>query len=133
MMFSGGLGHAAEPGAAEAEVAAEIAQREFLRPLRWVEPKARDTLENAQYSVAMLRDVNVKQVVLVTHGWHMPRALQAFRQAAEREKVIWEFVPAPMGLANPIERPALRWIPSAEGSQLVRAVLREKFALWLGA
>jgi hypothetical protein len=32
-----------------------------------------------------------------------------------------------------VERTALRWIPSAEGTQLVRAVLREKFALLFGA
>ena len=133
MMFSGGLGHAAEPGAAEAEVAADIAQREFLRPLRWVETKARDTRENAQYSVALLRDTDAKQVVLVTHGWHMPRALRAFRQAAEHGKVKLEFVPAPMGLADQVERTSLRWIPSAEGAQLVRAVLREKFGWWAGA
>jgi uncharacterized SAM-binding protein YcdF (DUF218 family) len=133
MMFSGGLGHASEPGVAEADVAAEIAQREFMRPLRWVETKSRDTLENAQQSVVLLRDVDVKQVVLVTHGWHMPRALRAFREAAAREKAPWEIVPAPMGLGQSVERPLLRWIPSAEGTQIVRAVLREKFAVWLGA
>jgi uncharacterized SAM-binding protein YcdF (DUF218 family) len=133
MMFSGGLGHASEPGTTEADVAAEIAQREFLRPMRWVEPKSRDTRENAQYSAALLRDLDVQQVVLVTHGWHMPRALRAFKEAAAHEKAQWEIVPAPMGLGQSVERPALRWIPSAEGTQLVRAVLREKFAVLLGA
>jgi uncharacterized SAM-binding protein YcdF (DUF218 family) len=133
MMFSGGLGHASEPGTTEADVAAEIAQREFLRPMRWLETKSRDTRENAQYSAALLRDLDVQQVVLVTHGWHMPRALRAFKDAAAREKAQWEIVPAPMGLGQSVERPALRWIPSSEGVQLVRAVLREKFAVLLGA
>lgn len=133
MMFSGGLSHSAEPGAAEADVAAEIARREFLRPLRWVEPKARDTQENAQYSIAMLREMDIRQVVLVTHGWHMQRALRAFKQAAERDKVKWDIVPAPMGLAEPVERTSLRWMPTAEGAKLVRAVLREKFGWWFGA
>lgn len=133
MLFSGGLGHASEPGTAEAEVAAEIAQREFLRPLRWVEAKSRDTRENAQQSTALLRELDVTQVVLVTHGWHMPRALRAFREAATREQVKWEIVPAPMGLAAPVERSLLRWLPSSEGFQLVRSVLREKLAWYLGA
>jgi uncharacterized SAM-binding protein YcdF (DUF218 family) len=133
MMFSGGLGHASEPGTAEADVAAEVAQREFMRPIRWLENKSRDTRENAQYSAAMLRDLEVSQVVLVTHGWHMPRALRVFKEAAAREKAQWEIVPAPMGLGQSVERPLLRWIPSAEGFQLVRAVLREKFALLLNA
>ncbi len=133
MMFSGGLGHASEPGTTEADVAAEIAQREFLRPMRWVENKSRDTRENAQYSATLLRNLDVQQVVLVTHGWHMPRALRAFKDAATREKASWDVVPAPMGLGQSVERPLLRWIPSAEGTQLVRAVLREKFAVLLGA
>jgi len=133
MMFSGGLGHASEPGTTEADVAADIAQREFLRPMRWVETKSRDTRENAQYSAAMLRDLDVQQVVLVTHGWHMPRALRAFKEAATQDKAQWEIVPAPMGLGRSVERPALRWIPSAEGTQLVRAVLRETIGLLLGA
>lgn len=133
MMFSGGLGHASEPGVTEADVAAEIALREFVRPIRWVETKSRDTRENAQFSTTMLREMDVQQVVLVTHGWHMPRALRAFKEAAAREKLQWEIVPAPMGLGQTVERPALRWIPSAEGAQLVRAVVREKLAWWLGA
>ncbi len=133
MMFSGGLGHASEPGATEAEVAADIAQREFLRPLRWIEARSRDTRENARYSVAMLHDLDVSQVVLVTHGWHMPRALRAFKEEAAHEKAKWEFVPAPMGLSKSVEHPVLRWMPSPEGVQIVRAVLREKFGWWLGA
>jgi uncharacterized SAM-binding protein YcdF (DUF218 family) len=133
MMFSGGLGHAAEAGTTEAEVAAEIAQREFLRPLRWVEPKARDTRENAQYSAVQLREQEVTQVVLVTHGWHMPRALRAMREASTREQAKWEIVPAPMGLAAGVERASLRWIPSSEGTRLVRSVLREKLGWLVGS
>lgn len=131
--FSGGLGHAAQEGASEAEIAADIAVREYGRALRWVEHRSRDTRENALQTVPMLRDAGVSQVVLVTHGWHMPRALRAFRDAAARDKVELDIVPAPMGLARRIERPTLRWIPSSEGFMLVRAVLREKIGWWLGA
>jgi len=133
LMFSGGLGHASEAGAAEAEVAAEIATRDFGRPLRWTESRSRDTRENAQYAVAALREHRIERLVIVTHGWHMPRALRAFREASRRAGAGWEIVPAPMGLAQGIERPSLRWIPSHEGFQLVRAVLREKIGWWLGA
>jgi uncharacterized SAM-binding protein YcdF (DUF218 family) len=133
MMFSGGLGHSAEPGAPEADVAAEIAQREFLRPLRWVESKSRDTRENARYAIDALREQEVTQLVLVTHGWHMQRALRAFKEEATRAQLKWEVVPAPMGLAPPVERPVLRWIPSSEGAQLVRAVLREKIGWAAGS
>ncbi len=76
---------------------------------------------------------NVNKVVIVTHGWHMPRAMRAFQDAAARIGATWDIVPAPMGLAHRIERPALRWVPSTEGFLLVRAVLREKVGWWLGA
>src|SRR5438552_8849248 len=35
--FSGGVGYEGDEGPAEAQVASRIAEREFLRPLRWVE------------------------------------------------------------------------------------------------
>jgi uncharacterized SAM-binding protein YcdF (DUF218 family) len=131
--FSGGLGHAAQDGAAEAEIAADVAAREYGRALRWIESNSRDTRENAVQTVPLLRDAGVREVVIVTHGWHMPRALRAFREAADHAKLALDIVPAPMGLARRIDRPALRWIPSAEGFTLVRAVLREKLGWLLGA
>jgi uncharacterized SAM-binding protein YcdF (DUF218 family) len=133
VMYSGGLGHASEPGAPEAEVAANIAAREFVRPLRWTEPRARDTRENAEGAVTELRNSRVERLVVVTHGWHMARALRAFKDAAQHNGAKWEIVPAPMGLAQRVERPVLRWLPSSEGFLLVRAVLREKIGWWLGA
>ncbi|MES2960205.1 MAG: YdcF family protein [Pseudomonadota bacterium] len=134
VMFSGGLGHAAQPGAAEAEVAAQIAARDFGRPLRWAETRSRDTRENARYAVALLHEEpKVGRLVLVTSGWHMPRALRAFREASARAGAGWELIPAPMGLASRVERPSLRWVPSAEGVFLVRAVVSEKMGWWLGA
>ena len=133
LLFSGGLGHAAEPGAPEAEVAAEIASREFGRPLRWTEARSRDTRENAQYTVALLRNQNVSQIVLVTHGWHVARAMRAFAQASAHVGANWVIVAAPMGLAPLIERPTLRWVPTWEGFFLVRTAIREKVAWWFGA
>jgi uncharacterized SAM-binding protein YcdF (DUF218 family) len=133
VLFSGGMGHSAQPGASEAEVAGEIAAREFLRPLRWTESRSRDTRENAQFTTSSLRGQGVRRLIVVTHGWHMPRALRAFREAAARQGASWEVVAAPMGLAPRVERPALRWMPSSEGFLLVRAVLREKIGWLLGA
>lgn len=133
VMFSGGPGHAAQTGESEAEVAADIAAREFGRPLRWTETQSRDTRENAQYAATQLREARIEQVILVTHGWHMARAVRAFEAASARLGAKWQIVPAPMGLARRVERPALRWMPSSEGFLLVRAVLREKIGWWLGA
>ncbi len=133
VLFSGGVGHASGQSLSEAEIAAQIAAREFGRPLRWTEGRSRDTRENARYAVALLRAEAPVRLVVVTHGWHMPRALRAFQQASAEAGAPWEVVPAPMGLAQRTERPVLRWLPSSEGLTLARAVLREKIGWWMGS
>jgi uncharacterized SAM-binding protein YcdF (DUF218 family) len=52
--------------------------RDFGVPVRWVEAEAQDTAENARFSAAMLREHGIHSIYLVTHAWHMKRALQAF-------------------------------------------------------
>lgn len=122
--FTGGVSYGAPPGASEAEIAQRIASSEFNRPLRWAETNARDTNENGQYTVKMLRDAGIRRVVVVTHGFHMQRALAAFERAARREGAVMSFVPAPMGLS---ERSG-GWLPTPEGFFQTRMALRE----WLG-
>lgn len=129
--FSGGVGWAQTgSGASEAEIAAGIARQDYGRSLRWVEGRSRDTRENAEMMTAMLAADGIREVLLVTHGWHMPRALRAFRQAAAGRI---EVVAAPMGLAPVQEAGALKWLPSAEGFSRVRQVLREALGLLMGS
>ena len=51
---------------------------DFLVPVRWSELKSRDTWENATFSRDILRGEGIDSVYIVTHGWHMRRALVAF-------------------------------------------------------
>lgn len=130
LAFSGGVGWA-QPGAVpEARIAARIATNEFGRPLKWVEDQSRDTRENAARSVALLRAAGVRHIVLVTHGWHMPRALRAFKAAAGADIRIDA---APMGLARDTETPVLTWMPTTKGITDVRHVLREVLGRVAGA
>jgi len=131
--FSGGTGHDGANGQAEAEIAARIAEREFGRPLRWVEDQSRDTRENAARTLALLRNDGIGRLVVVTHGWHMRRAARAFDDAAQHLGLQITVVPAPMALAPRLERPSLRWLPSAEGFALVRQALRECVGLLMGS
>ena len=87
-------------------------------------------LRNAVRSVALLRAAGIRHIVLVTHGWHMPRALRAFEAAAGTDIRIEA---AAMGLAQRTETPALTWMPTAKGSTDVRNVLRELLARVAGA
>ena len=127
--YSGGIGWAQREGMAEARVAAQIAAAEFGRPLKWVEENSRDTRENARRSVALLKPAGVRHIVLVTHGWHMPRALREFEAAAGSAMRIEA---APMGLARNLELPVLEWVPTAAGTTQVRHTLRELLARLAG-
>ena len=48
--------------------------------VRWAETRSRNTWENAAFSADMLREDGTTSAYVVTHGWHMPRALAAFAQ-----------------------------------------------------
>jgi uncharacterized SAM-binding protein YcdF (DUF218 family) len=130
LAFSGGVGWGQHGATPEARIAARIAANEFGRPLKWVEDQSRDTRENAARSVALLRAAGVRQIVLVTHGWHMPRALRAFEAAAGADIRIEA---APMGLARGTETPALTWMPTTKGITDVRNVVRELLGRIAGA
>jgi uncharacterized SAM-binding protein YcdF (DUF218 family) len=51
---------------------------DFGVPPRWVESASNDTWENARLSTALLRHDGIGAVYVVTHAWHMRRALQSF-------------------------------------------------------
>lgn len=131
--YSGGVGHGQGGGPSEAEIAARIALREFGRSLQWLEGESRDTRENAGRTLSLLRPAGVTKLVLVTHGWHMPRALRAFTDAAAHGAPAVRIVPAPMGLATQEDQSVLRWMPSSEGGTQVRHVLRELLGRLAGA
>jgi uncharacterized SAM-binding protein YcdF (DUF218 family) len=130
--FSGGSGWGqALQGATEADAAARIAAQEFGRPLRWTESESRDTRENAARTVPMLRKAGIKHIVLVSHGWHLPRARHHFEAAAADGAIRIE--PAPMGLAKRVLAQPLDWLPSADGLGRVRHIVREALGRLLGA
>ena len=124
LAFSGGVGHGAKEGATEAEIAGRIAAAEFNRPLRWTEGNSRDTSENALYTLPILRAAGIERIVLVTHGFHMRRAVAAFERAAQRAGTSVTILPAPMGMAVH----SGGWLPTSDGLFQNRVAWHE----WLG-
>ena len=126
---SGGRGWATSDAAVPAEATrmAEVAQGEFGVPLRWVEAASRDTHENATGTLALLRPAGVREVVLVTHGAHMPRALREFRAAAAAQSASSPIAvtPAPMGQAWPGDSVVTRWTPSGSGLERMQLAMHE--------
>ena len=128
--YSGGIGWAQEDAAPEARIAAKIAAEDFRQPIKWLEEDSRDTRENAAHTLALLKPAGIDHILLVTHGYHMPRALRDFNAAAGPGVQI---EPAPMGLAKKLETPMLEWMPSGRGFVRMRQVLREMVGTAAGA
>jgi uncharacterized SAM-binding protein YcdF (DUF218 family) len=128
LAFSGGIAHGGSPGPSEAETAARIAELEFGHPLRWTETQSRDTNENAMLTLPLLKQHGIEQIVLVTHGTDMRRALAAFKRASERTSIPMKVTPAPMGMGGPYRMRAVDWLPSRTGFDMVNNALHE----WLG-
>jgi len=131
--YSGGLGYGSEPGPSEAEVAARVAEQEFGLALRWTEGLSRDTHENAIRTLALLAPQGIERIVLVTHGFHMQRALANFERAQQASRHHIDIVPAPMGLRADSAITFADWIPSREGFALTHLALHEWLGRMLGA
>ena len=132
ILASGGRGWAAPDSSIppEATRTAELARDELGTPLRWTESASRDTHENAVNSVTLLQAAGVREIVLVTHGFHMPRAVREFRAAAAAASASApiQVTPATMGQATGAVQPLLRWTPSETGLQRTRYVWHEMLA-----
>jgi uncharacterized SAM-binding protein YcdF (DUF218 family) len=133
VMFAGGIGRAQRADVVEATVAARVAEREQGRALRWLETQSADTRGNARASLPILAREGLTDVLLVTHTWHMPRALRAFQEAADLSGAKLRFLPAPVGAAASSDAALLDWLPSNDGHRLVREVVHEVLGLLAGA
>lgn len=72
-----------------AEMMREVLAADFGLEVRWVEETSGNTRENARESARLLRESGVERAFLVTHAWHMKRAVEAFRAQG------FDVIPAP--------------------------------------
>lgn len=61
------------------------------------EDKATSTVQNADYTVQLLKKRKATGAVIVTNDFHMDRALKNFRDAAKTQKADMTFIPAYAG------------------------------------
>ena len=71
-----------------------LLEEELRVPVRWVEDRSRNTLENALETRRLLAPLGIRTVYLVTHAWHVPRARLAFEHAG------FVVVPAPTAFSS---------------------------------
>jgi len=92
VLVSGGV--PAEGHRQHAEMMKEVLERDFGVRVRWTEGASANTYENARRSAEMLEQAGVRRVLLVTHAWHMPRAVRSF------EAFGIQVFPAPTGFRS---------------------------------
>jgi uncharacterized SAM-binding protein YcdF (DUF218 family) len=66
--------------APEAKLAGQVLKEEFGCKVLATEDKSKSTWENAQFTGRILKNQGINKVALVTHTWHMPRAMTAFKR-----------------------------------------------------
>ena len=106
----------------EGEILRAALQDEFGVRANWVETRSLDTRENARFSAELLKRDGVHRVYLVTHAWHLKRAVPEFRAAG------LEVVPAGTGHFLNKERIPLDFLPRASALEQSYLALHE----WIG-
>jgi uncharacterized SAM-binding protein YcdF (DUF218 family) len=68
-------------GVPEGQLMQSVLEKEYGVPVRWVEDRSRNTRENASHTAEILAKAGITRVYLVTHAWHLSRAMPEFRRA----------------------------------------------------
>ena len=122
ILVTGGFG---QPNGYETSLAGNMKralEQVYLIPVKWVEDKATNTDENAQYSAKILKQAGVQRVLLVTDAMHMHRARIAFEHAG------LQVVAAPTMFLSESEFDIFNLFTSAENMRRSHYALYE----WLG-
>ena len=111
----------------EAELMAQTLRDELGVPVRWLETDSFNTYENAVNSAAILRKHGIEDIALVTHSFHMPRAVEIFRNTG------LNVTPAPTVFTDThwADFWIIEWIPSGPAAITNWLLLREMMGrLW---
>jgi uncharacterized SAM-binding protein YcdF (DUF218 family) len=120
ILLTGGVLQPDEPPIAA--VMGRSMRDDFQTPVRWLEVRSHDTWENAEYSAQILRANGITSIYLVTHAWHMRRALLAFHHFGIN------VIPAPVQLDRYPDFSAFFLVPKISGWQVTFYAVHE----WLG-
>lgn len=119
LLVTGGAPFGGRP---EGESMKEALERDFAVPVRWAENASRDTGENAAFSAPLLKSAGITRIALVSHGWHLRRAVPLF----EREGL--SILPAPTAFSTGSPSIAQEFLPSS--LQRSRSALHEYLGIF---
>jgi uncharacterized SAM-binding protein YcdF (DUF218 family) len=123
ILVTGGKGWGAVVGSdSEATISKRVALDAFQYQIKWTESDSRDTRENARNSKELLSKYGLNKIALVTHSWHMPRSIKAFKKEG------FEVTAAPMGFVGGKTIKLISLFPSISALQINFTMLRELVA-----
>lgn len=116
-------------GTSEAELMKRSLELDFLVPVTWADGNSMNTHDNAIYAKMLLKKEGIEHVYLVTHAWHMKRAVMSFEGQGLR------VTPAPTAFTtfNRMQSGWHAFIPAAGSMQQNNRYLHEFIGmLWYG-
>jgi uncharacterized SAM-binding protein YcdF (DUF218 family) len=123
VLLSGGNPDRAE--LPEARLMQTALEHDFGVRARWIEDRSDTTAENARMTAAILAPLGITRVLLVTDGFHMPRARRAFAVVGLTP------ITAATGYIGQPQFRLQHLVPNAEALRLSHLALREWAAgLW---
>jgi len=109
----------------EAKLMKQVLVHEFNVPVQFTEEDSKNTLESALKSFTLLRNASISRIYLVSHAWHMPRSVEAFRSAG------FEVIPAPTSFTTHYSNNLLNYLPNATAFKQSQLFLHESIGiLW---
>jgi uncharacterized SAM-binding protein YcdF (DUF218 family) len=103
-------GGAMEPGDMPASrAAATVLEKEYAAKVLTTSERSLTTWEESRHIKELMTQLGLQKIVLVTHAWHMPRAVYAFQQSGI------DLIPAPtafQGWPRSVEKRS-SWLPDA--------------------
>ncbi len=109
-------------GSAEGDIMRASLEQEFDLNVRWVEAASSNTRENARMSSRLLKEAGIERIYLVTHAWHLARAVPEF------ESMGFKVIPAGTGYSLPEKPGLLDFVPNAKAFYNSWLALHE----WIG-
>lgn len=97
---------------AEGRILQQVLREDYGIEARWVEDAALTTWDNARLSAPLLRASGIRRIALVTHAWHLRRAVPLFEAqglgvmpagiqfSSTRLDSILDVIPTPVGLRD---------------------------------
>jgi uncharacterized SAM-binding protein YcdF (DUF218 family) len=106
----------------EGEILSATLRDEYGVETKWVEPYSRNTRENARNSADILHKAGIQRVYLVTHAWHLRRAMPEFEAAGLK------VVPAGTGYFMEADLSPLDFLPNGKALDKSYLAMHE----WIG-